>query len=300
MKRLTLLLAGLLAGLLWLAPAPVTSAPLGPQRAALLVAPTDPDVAAHRRAVLAAGASYSDAQKKRVQIFVRSLKASTVWFSTDRLWLFAAGNSTQALIDIKARATATAVNSPTFTQWQGYAGNGTSSYINTGFAASTMGVTYTLNSAHMALYNRTARTDKAGAHRNAGAYGPSGVNAQINLFSFNHLFDCVIHGALIQADAGFADAAGMFAINRSASNASQGYRNGASIDTDATASDGVPTSAMYVGATNLSQIGASDPQSFVTDQHAMFSVGGSLDTNRQAAFYNAMQAYMTSLGTAVP
>lgn len=307
MKRLVRWLAAPFAALalasIMLATGPVPSparAQSPAQRTAVLSVTVDVDAQAWATTVRSAGAAVSAAQLQRVSTLNRCLKATTVWYSLDRLWPLASENATQALTDLKARAVATAVNSPTFTASQGYAGNGTSSYINTNFVASTDGVNYTLNSAHLALYNRTARTDKAGGHRNAGAYGAGGVSSQINLFSFNHLFDSVIHGALIQVDAGFADAAGMFAINRSASNASQSYRNSASIGTSSTASDGVPSSKLYVGAVNNSEVGGSSPIAFVTDQHAMVSVGGSLDATKQAAFSLCFNGgYMTSLGTNV-
>lgn len=260
----------------------------------------DGDALLWQAAVVGAGGTVSATQLGRISDLVRNLKGAGVWTLLDRLWLFAAENSTQALTDLVSRSVATATNSPTFTANQGYAGNGTSSYVNTGFIASTHGVNYTLNSAHMALYNRTARTDKTGAHRNAGAYGAGGVNAQINLFSFGHLFDCVIHGTGgLQVDAGFADTSGLFTINRSASTTSQGYRNGVLIDTDAATADGLPSSAMYVGAVNSSQVGGSSPIDFVTDQHAMFSVGGSLDATKQAAFYSIAQSHMTAIGAQV-
>ena len=56
---------------------------------------------------------------------------------------------------VKRSHDATAVNSPTFTQWQGFAGNGTTSYINTNYNVGTQGVNWATTSAGVFLYNRT-------------------------------------------------------------------------------------------------------------------------------------------------
>jgi hypothetical protein len=78
-----------------------------------------------RRAV--GGGALSNSELRLVSNLIRGLKTDGVWSSLDRLWLFAAENSTQALTDLVARSSATATNSPTFTANQGFAGNGTPS-----------------------------------------------------------------------------------------------------------------------------------------------------------------------------
>ncbi|MEI6204900.1 MAG: hypothetical protein WCP68_23385 [Enhydrobacter sp.] len=79
----------------------------------LLTGLSDPDANAWADAVQGAGGFVTGSQRRRVAALIRSLKAAGVWPLLDRLWLFAAENNVQALIDLKAIATATLVNSPT-------------------------------------------------------------------------------------------------------------------------------------------------------------------------------------------
>ena len=97
--------------------------------------PSDPSARTWVNAVKAAGGTVSSTRERLVSDLIVGLKGAAVWPGLDRLWLHAAENGTQALIDLKARATATAVNSPTFTVDRGFTVNGTSSYLNLNLAA---------------------------------------------------------------------------------------------------------------------------------------------------------------------
>ena len=79
---------------------------------------------------------------------VVDLKDAGVWSKLDTFAVFATdGDSDFALIDWIRLSQYTAVNSPTFTTNDGFAGNGTSSYIDTNYNPSTSGVNFTLNDA---------------------------------------------------------------------------------------------------------------------------------------------------------
>ena len=100
----------------------------------------------------------SDEQKTRVNTFVRMLKDSLSITSLsqkfDVMYLFANETSEAGLRNlIKRSHDATAVNSPTFTQWEGFRGNGTTSYLNTNYNPFSQGVRYTLNSGSIGTYS---------------------------------------------------------------------------------------------------------------------------------------------------
>jgi hypothetical protein len=79
---------------------------------------------------------------KQNQLIV-DLKAAGVWNKLDTFAVFATdGSSSYALIDWKRLSQYTAVNSPTFTINQGFNSNGTSSYIDTNYNASTNGINF--------------------------------------------------------------------------------------------------------------------------------------------------------------
>jgi hypothetical protein len=79
---------------------------------------------------------------------VLDLKTGGIWNKLDTFGVFATdGDSDFALIDWIRLSDYTAVNSPTFTTNQGFAGDGVSAYIDTNFNPATSGVNYTLNDA---------------------------------------------------------------------------------------------------------------------------------------------------------
>lgn len=87
---------------------------------------------------------------------VVDLKAGGIWSKLDTFGVFATdGNSDFALIDWIRLSQYTAVNSPSFTTNTGFAGNGTSAYIDTNFNLLNDSVNYTDADAsrYMYLYN---------------------------------------------------------------------------------------------------------------------------------------------------
>src|SRR5262245_27860031 len=87
-------------------------------------------------AVVAAGGTVSAARQTIVDTLIRSLKAHSLFSVHDRIWLLASENTQSALIDIVNLSSATN-SGATFTADQGYAGNASSTFVDTGFAGST-------------------------------------------------------------------------------------------------------------------------------------------------------------------
>lgn len=80
----------------------------------------------------------SVSQRLKQSILLSSLKTAGIWSKLDTLRVYATdGSESFALIDWKRLSLCTAINSPNFTTNQGYQGNGTSSYIDTGFNPNT-------------------------------------------------------------------------------------------------------------------------------------------------------------------
>jgi hypothetical protein len=101
----------------------------------------------------------STAQVSRLDAFVKSLKSSfqisLLSDAFDFMYIFAGETAESSLKNlIKNAHHAEAVNSPVFSPYSGFAGNGTSSYINTGFAPS-QGINYTLQNAAYGTYCNT-------------------------------------------------------------------------------------------------------------------------------------------------
>lgn len=99
-------------------------------------------------------------RKARINEFINRLKAASIWTKIDIMYVPAAHDEQAARLNWKAPGsfTLTAVNSPTFATDRGFTGNGTSSYLDTGWDPGTNAVYYTQNDAHNAVYPSTPTT----------------------------------------------------------------------------------------------------------------------------------------------
>ena len=89
------------------------------------------------------------------------------------------------------------------------------------------------------------------------------------------------------------DGTGFYTANRSASNAGQLYRNGASLATNSEASTNNTNDTF-----NLGRTGGNGTIGYAARQWAACAVGSSLTATEAAAFYSAMLAYMQGVGAA--
>lgn len=251
----------------------------------IFVPALDPDALAWART---AGASAG--QRQRVSTLIRALKKAGVWTSLDRLWLFAAENSTQALTDLVARAGATLPVAPTFTANRGYQGNGSSQYIDTGFNATSGSPRYARNDAHMSVWVQAA--DSVGSA--AALIGNDFTN--YGLLTYNSATEIVSGGINSSAPfniGGGAAMTGHVLMQRTGANAQATYKNGSQLATDASASVAVANNTFFVLAVNSP--GAAN---FSNSRIAAASVGASLSAGQITALNAALNAYMTSVGAA--
>lgn len=250
----------------------------------------DADAAAWAEAVEDAGGTVSDEQRVRVTTLIAALKSSSVWPSLDRLWFFAAENATQALIDLKARATATAVNSPTLTANRGYLGNGTTSYIDSNFNASTAGGNYVRDDASFGVWIETGHTNTGQAQGYIG-------NDETN---FGHILlnDTAALGSVNanSADASFTYSAktGFWHAQRTASNAQALFQNGASVATSSNASVAIANRNFFMLASNNGGVAYRPVAGRIASGH----ISKSLTAAQNTAFYNTLRTYMTAVGVA--
>jgi hypothetical protein len=211
------------------------------------------------------------------------------------MWPLVAENEAQALTSLKQRRLATVVAAPTFTIDRGYAFNGTTQYINTGFIPSTHAVAMAGNNMRLAVYERTnvgATTYAAGTQdstdqncrllpRSAGNGAIGGLNCVASTFV----------GSL-------TDSRGLTAISRTPASVFTIYRPaGSSAGTLVPASSAtvLPTRAIYIGCYNL----AGTASSFRASTLGFVSIGASLSGAQELSAYTALQSFMTSVGANV-
>lgn len=247
----------------------------------------DPDATAWVLAVRTAGASVSQARARHISTLINALKAANVWNSLDRLWVHAAENATQALIDLKARATATAVNSPTFAANSGYQCNGTSSYLNLGLAANAGSINYTRDDASVGGWITSVTGSGGGVDFGHDFGGYSMIIAKAGVANTRWEINANTNPSGVPS---IAFVAGLFHSQRTGSATSALFRNGASIITSTAPSIALSAKNFGVGA-----YVAGGPSNFNAGLYAASFIGGSL-SGKESAFYNAMRTLMTAVG----
>jgi len=239
------------------------------------------------------GVVVSDAQAILVNTLIVGLKADSVWDKLDRLWLFAIEDADEALNDIVVGGIATTVNAPTFTVNQGYAGDGSTSYVNTNYAPGTDGTYYTLNAAHFSVWDNTNRSAAnnqitLGCRNTAEAsesslwdfFGPNQAVVRINGFT-------TIDGS------GPNTSLGYFIVNAVDSANFNYYYNGSlqNLITSGTTVSPISDRPFFVGGANFGSL--VNP---TADQISAVSFGGLLNATDAANLYSRLRTYMTAVG----
>lgn len=243
-------------------------------------------------ALFAAMSSQPDATRKTlINTTILALKAAGIWTLLDELWFMAAHDSQAGLLGWKRKKDCTAVNAPTFTADRGYAGDGTTSYLNANFVPSTDGVQYTQNDASFGIYSRTNST------ATAADMGTKDSGSNISTIHARYM-DNNVYGRINSLDdAGVATASslGLTVVRRTGSAAKSIWRNGVSLSPGTTASSGVAASPFYIGARDDN--GAA--QFLSARQYAMAFVGASMSTQQQLDLFTITEAHLDAIGAGV-
>lgn len=234
----------------------------------------------------------SDADKGYYDTFVGALKAASIWTKIDVLWWLGGPDSQASRINAKdpGNLTLGLVNSPSFTAYRGFTGDGSTSYLTTGYNPSTFGGQYTLNSAHIAIYSRTSALVAAcdmGCRVSA-----SDNQACVFVRSTGDVASFRLNQDAAGTGTASTNGSGLFVVRRSASNAEAIFRNGSSLGTDTTVTDTIPNLAMFIGAINQNGSAAL----FSSRQYLFACAGSSLTDQNITDLNTAVAAFATSIG----
>lgn len=225
----------------------------------------------------------------RAQLYdtmIGSLVSSGVWAALDVLYIFAAENSSTALMNLKSSSyTPMLVSTPTFTVNKGYTGTA-SSCINTNYNPSTAGGLFTLNSAHISVWDLTSRSA-------AAVYVCGSHDGTTETIIAPHFTGPLTYCRVNDNRAGIVDTVsnGHFIANRTTSSLVTGYLNGTSIGTQTFVGASITNANMFVCAGSNSGV-ILNPS---TDQIASFSAGVSLTGTQVTGLYNALHTYMQAV-----
>jgi hypothetical protein len=246
--------------------------------------------------VVTNGGSVSLARETVVDDLIRGLKVDGLWTRLDRLWVLAAANSQSALTDLVGLTLATVTNAPTFTTDRGYACNGTTSFIDTQFNASTQGVQYTLNSSSQGCWAVTFNT--LAAQTRAFGTATATFTAETGMTTtdqgagtgntIGHVNDAT--GTSVVS----IGATGMFSTTRNNSTNIDMYFNTTNISVNASsASVSIPSATTYIGGRNKIGTGLDAGSN---QQVGMLFLGAGFSAFDITNMYNHMRAYMTAVG----
>jgi len=230
-------------------------------------------------------ATLTDPDKEIWAAFIDGLISDGIWSKFDVLLVLAGETAAIAETNIKAAGlTISKFNTPTFTSYRGYAGNGSNQHLQLSWAASD-GVQYAQNNAHWSYYVRTspgAAVSRAGGVDASTEFAPDffgstriGINAGADGWSSGGV------------------STGHFIAVRTASNATAGFRGAASLgtgsfDSASRSSLKIPLLAMYSGSETASQ--------FWAGQLSLVTFGAALDGTEHTAFRSRVTALLTAVG----
>jgi len=244
----------------------------------------------------------STAQKKKIDKLVKDLKTGLAITNLsdffDVFYVLANETAELGLRNLVKRANdATAINSPSFVALEGFAGNGTSSYLNSNYNQNLHSVKSTLNSTSIGVYSRS---NLAGNSNSVEFGARTAASSKVNMI---HIF---IAGAKIaqgvnNGGAGaygniLPNSKGLVCISRNSASDTVLYKNGIYNGIDHSVSTSLSEYNIFLGALNQ----ANSAVGFSTHQISIGFIGKNIATDSQALIIsNSIESYMNSNGKGV-
>lgn len=229
-----------------------------------------------------------DTRKGLIDTLFGSLKSSGVYTKLDAIWLPAAHDSQAATLNLKSASyTLTPTGSPTWTANKGYTGNGSSSYVATGFNPTTLAgsVGFVQDSAHIGAW---VLTDTANTNWDVGSTnGRARLSSRTGTGTQGRIGT---NTAAVVAVTGTANPPRHVIETRTGATSAAQYVNGAADGTSSTASNGL--------ATGIELLREGGGTSFSDRQVGVAHIGTGLTGAEASALYNATRAYLQGVGVA--
>lgn len=222
-------------------------------------------------------------------------KLKSFWAKLDALWVHAAHDAQAGRLNwLTGSYDCVPINNPSFTTDRGYMGDGSGSYLDTGFNPTTaVGANYTQNSGSLGIRSNTENVGTgslAGFYDTAAQRGTT-INPKIDNTNQQSAF------RLNTGSAGITTAAmstpssiGMFVANRTGSTVLSGFRDGVKIGTSSAASVALANGNMRLGSINAS--------SFRACQFSMGFIAGGLTDQEAQDVFDWFEPYRAAVGIA--
>jgi hypothetical protein len=218
-------------------------------------------------------------------------KAFSFWAKMDALWVHAAHDSQAGRMNWLAPIyDCLPINSPAFTTDRGFMGDGSSSYLDTGFNPSTaVSPKFVQDSGVLGIRSNTATAGTAGSL--AGYYDTgAGTGSTINPRAIGDIFSLRLNSAAAINSGGTSmTSVGMFVSSRLNSTAIVAYREGAVFKPSTASTSQVPPNGNF-------RLGSINSASFRACQFSMGFVGAGLTDQEVLDMFNWFEPYRIAVG----
>jgi len=254
----------------------------------------DPDALAFFARVTAAGGTLSATEKTAVNTLVVTMKADGTWTPARVIYPMVGASAAACAQNLKSSSFTGSFSSGFTFASTGVTGNGTSAFMNSNFIPSTNGLNYDNN--HIAYYSRTSAQSGAIQFYEMGSGNSSGSNNFALFVRRNTDLAGYDSGNFVTNRATFTNTNGNgFYCGTAITTNSKYFKNGVSQVTKALTVSTVPTINSYVCAFNEDNTTVY----YSPKQCAFASIGLGLTDAQSLAYYNAVQAFQTTLGRQV-
>jgi len=225
------------------------------------------------------------------ETMVNALVDGGYWVKFDLFYVFANQYETSSLMnwishDGTYDCTETEVGSLTYTQYQGYTGDGTN-YLLTGYNPNTNKINISLDDVALGYY---VRLDRDANEYNMGAYDESTAltisGSYGNEYMYSNLHDNITFQSSVTGGDGF------FTSSRRGHTENESYRNATTVATSTHESEAIPNSELQILANGL---GSGISQ----NQIAIAFVSSKLTDDDVTAINTILEAYMDGIGMGV-
>lgn len=233
-------------------------------------------------------ASITDAtQQNAINTLVLNLKSANIWTKMKAIYPFVGGNASSHRFNLKAPTTNASdyyliPNGGITHSSAGVTFNGSTGYYNTQLVANTL----TLNSTHISSYIRDFLTGYTGFLVGSNVtsrlwLAPSLTGTQ-SYFQVNN--NTAVAGTR-------SNSAGLWLATRTTSTNELAYNQGTLYVNKTASSTALDTGSISIGARN----NGANVTNYYTGTMCFSSIGDGLDSTESTAFYNAVQAFQTTL-----
>ncbi len=231
----------------------------------------------------------NSARKTVINSLVQQLKDDGNWDELDTLWVMAAHDSQGGRLDWKdpSGTELTRINTPTFTVDEGYLGDGSSSYLQTGWNAQTQSVNFTRNDASFGIY---LRTDLSEDRNDMGVLNSVPLyRGYLNSRAFG-VCQVYVNTPTAAGAPAIVNSLGTISGKRTGAALGDTIQNGVSLGTNTNVSEAIPSFDPYI----LTRNNGGAPLGFSNKQASIVFYGSGAINH--LTLHTAFNDYMTSLG----